>query len=178
MLGAHMALRTDDHDHLTATRMKRVANPNLGPRTLGSMTLVRPAPARATWRWRSAARRFWPATRCCSSRRRPWWPPSSKAHADGRLDDKLSQLAKPKLLIVHELGRAAPTAPITPQLRRHSATGSSLPQKPRHAASPYHPPSFGCPNGDRHHTSACGASPDGEKSLFSRDAKVAISNLA
>jgi DNA replication protein DnaC len=28
----------------------------------------------------------------------------AKAHADGRLEDKLAQLAKPKLLIVDELG--------------------------------------------------------------------------
>jgi hypothetical protein len=39
---------------------------------------ARPASARVTWRWRSAARRSSPATRCSSSRPPPWSPPSSR----------------------------------------------------------------------------------------------------
>ena len=67
----------------------------------------RPAWARPTSRWRSGARRSGPATRCCSSRRRCWWPRwprRTKAHVEGRLEDRLGHYAKPKLLIVDELG--------------------------------------------------------------------------
>ena len=42
MLGARVALRTNDHDHLAAARMKRIEDPNLRRQTPGSMTLLRP----------------------------------------------------------------------------------------------------------------------------------------
>ena len=86
VLGARVTLRTDDHDRLAAARMKRIEDPNLGRRTPGSMTLLRPASARPTWRWRSAAPRSSPATRCCSSRRPTWSPrsPGRTARAGSR----------------------------------------------------------------------------------------------
>jgi hypothetical protein len=42
------------------------------------------ASARRIWPWRSDARRSWPATPCCSPRRRRWWRgwPTRKSMAD------------------------------------------------------------------------------------------------
>ncbi|HYZ42074.1 MAG TPA: hypothetical protein VE687_15865, partial [Stellaceae bacterium] len=48
------------------------------------------------WQWRSGARRSWPAIRCCSLQRRPWWRSSPS-------QDRLTYFGKPKLLIVDEL---------------------------------------------------------------------------
>ena len=45
-----------------------------------------------------------PATRCCSRRRRRWWRNSPRHMPNGRLEERLTHYAKPKLLIVDELG--------------------------------------------------------------------------
>ena len=55
MIGAAVTLGADNGDHLAGPGVERIGDPNLKSRTPGSMTLVRPAAARAIWRSRSAA---------------------------------------------------------------------------------------------------------------------------
>ena len=45
-----------------------------------------------------------PATRCCSCTATALVAALAKAHAEGRLEEQLGHFAKPKLLIVDELG--------------------------------------------------------------------------
>lgn len=54
--GAGVALRADHLDRLTAARVKRVEDPNLGRQTPGSMALLRPAPARRRYPQRCRVR--------------------------------------------------------------------------------------------------------------------------
>src|SRR3954447_6417500 len=60
--------------------------------------------AKPTWRWRSAARPSRPATRSCSWPLRRWSPSLPRRMLRVGLRRKLTQFAKPKLLIVDELG--------------------------------------------------------------------------
>ena len=60
--------------------------------------------AKPIWRWPWAARRSSKAIPSCSPRPPALMANLAKAHADGRLEERLSQWAKPKLLIVDELG--------------------------------------------------------------------------
>ena len=64
----------------------------------------RPGVGKTHWPSRSAAPPSARATRCCSSPPRRWSPSLAKAHAEGRLEERLGFFAKPKLLIVDELG--------------------------------------------------------------------------
>ena len=52
VIGANMTLGADNGDHLAAAGVERIRDPNLKRRTPDSMTLVRPAPAKATLRQR------------------------------------------------------------------------------------------------------------------------------
>src|SRR5258708_31815699 len=61
----------------------------------------RRASARPIWRWRSGARRSSPAIRCPAP---TLVAQLAKAHSEGRLEERLTLLGKPKLLIVDELG--------------------------------------------------------------------------
>src|SRR5438067_13168689 len=58
--------RTDYRDGFTAARVKRIEDPNLNRRTPGSMTLLRPAAARAILRRPLASRSSKGAGACCS----------------------------------------------------------------------------------------------------------------
>ena len=65
---------------------------------------ARRASARPTSRWRSGGLRSSPATRCCSSRRPRWWRRSPGRTARGGSRTSSPSFAKPRLLIVDELG--------------------------------------------------------------------------
>jgi hypothetical protein len=48
--GAGVALYANDRNNFAIARVKRIEDPNFECRTPGSMTLLRPAPARAIYR--------------------------------------------------------------------------------------------------------------------------------
>ena len=102
--------------HAGGLRLRRpaLARPPAGPRPRGlplgrqrrhaAAARARPAWARRTSPWRSGARRCGRATRCCSPRRLALITALAKAQAEGRLEERLTRYAKPKLLIVDEFG--------------------------------------------------------------------------
>lgn len=104
MVLAGEALAVLDLHHLPGPRMERIEDQNLERRTPGIVTLSRRASARRICPSRSAEKRSWPVTRCSSARQRRLVAGLAKAYGERRLDEKLLALAKPKLLIVDELG--------------------------------------------------------------------------
>ena len=98
MLDTGMALGADRRNGLTATRMKRIEDPNFNRRKPGSMTLLRPAPARVTWRQRSASPWSKTAGACCSPE-----PPTSSSGCRSPAANSPSKPPSPRLDKYHLL---------------------------------------------------------------------------
>jgi hypothetical protein len=68
MVDAFVALAANRDNNLAAPRMEWIKDPHFNRQTPGIMTLVRPAPVRATSAWRSVSRRSKPGAASTSPR--------------------------------------------------------------------------------------------------------------